>query len=230
MTGLGGLMRLPSFVLLLGLGTLIVMWPWVENSRAGFVALATTHLFVLLLAVRAVVVTPSNQYVAAGLAIPVVVFQAFWLFGGSPTAGLWTLVALALFYGFVIVAMLRYVLGDDRVTADELFAAASMYVLTAMLWGCLYMITEHLIPGSFAINEANNADGKTTFLELLYFSFTTLTSVGFGEITPANSHARSLVMLEQIVGVLYVALLIARLTGMYPVTTSGEPPTRGSGE
>jgi hypothetical protein len=55
---------------------------------------------------------------------------------------------------------------------------------------------------------------RVTWWDLLYFSFTTLTSVGFGEVTPATSHARSLVILEQIAGVMYVALLVARLTSM----------------
>lgn len=235
MNGLRGLLQLPSFVLLLGLCMLVVAWPWFETTRSGYITLVGSvtlvgaHLTVVVLAIRAVVATPSDQRIAALLAVPVVVFQSVWLFADSATAGLATLAALALFYGYTIVAMLRYVLGDDRVNADELFAAAAMYVMTAILWACLYMIAELLRPGAFFINPVNDLDGQTTFVDLLYFSFTTLTSVGFGEITPVSSHARSLVMLEQIVGVMYVALLIARLTGMYPVHTR-RPPAKEDDE
>ena len=69
-------------------------------------------------------------------------------------------------------------------------------------------------PGAFYVNPQNNPDARVTWWDLLYFSFTTLTSVGYGEITPATSHARSVVILEQIAGVMSVALLVARITSM----------------
>jgi hypothetical protein len=76
-------------------------------------------------------------------------------------------------------------------------------------------VLETLAPGSFFVNPANNPDQIVNWWDLVYFSFTTLTSVGFGEITPVTSQARSLVMLEQVAGVLFLALLVARMTGTY---------------
>ncbi|MBK7353064.1 MAG: two pore domain potassium channel family protein [Nitrosomonas sp.] len=67
---------------------------------------------------------------------------------------------------------------------------------------------------SFYINEANNPDQIVSWWELLYFSFTCLTSVGFGEITPVSDSARSIVIIEQTSGVLYLAILISRLMSM----------------
>src|SRR5262245_1346895 len=107
-----------------------------------------------------------------------------------------------------------HVLRDDIATTDELFAVICMYVLIAMLWACLYWTVKYFQPGAFYVNAQNNPDARVTWWDLLYFSFTTLTSVGYGEITPVTSHARSLVMLEQIAGIMYVALLVARLTSM----------------
>ena len=78
-----------------------------------------------------------------------------------------------------------------------------------------------VIDGVEWINPANDIDGRVTWWDLLYFSFTTLTSTGYGEITPVTSHARSLVMLEQITGVMYVALLVARLANMLPARRAG---------
>ncbi len=102
-------------------------------------------------------------------------------------------------------------------TRDELFAAAGLYVLMAFVFAYLYYaLIEHLQPRAFVINAANDPDGVTRWWDLLYFSFTCLTSVGFGEITPANDHARSLVMIQQ------TALSISRAasdtieTGFYP--------------
>lgn len=72
------------------------------------------------------------------------------------------------------------------------------------------------------INAANNPDGITRWWDLLYFSFTCLTSVGFGKITPANDHARSLVMIQQMAGVLYFALVISRLVTLQARRAAGE--------
>jgi hypothetical protein len=78
----------------------------------------------------------------------------------------------------------------------------------------VFAALEVLQPGSFYINPANNPDGVTSWWDLMYFSFTCLTSVGFGEVTPVTDHARSLVMIQQMMGVLYLALVISRLVSM----------------
>jgi hypothetical protein len=114
----------------------------------------------------------------------------------------------------VVTCLLRYVLRDEIMTLDELWALASLYVLLAFVFAYLYAVIEHLAPGAFFINPTNNPDGVTGWWELLYFSFTCLTSVGFGEITPVSDVARSFVMLQQVTGVLYLAIVISRLIGM----------------
>jgi hypothetical protein len=113
-------------------------------------------------------------------------------------------------------------LRDEIMTRDELFAAAGLYVLMAFVFAYLYALVEHWQPGAFVINAANNPRGLTRWWDLLYFSFTCLTSVGFGEITPANDHARSLVMIQQMIGVLYFALVISRLVTLQTRRAGGE--------
>ena len=76
-------------------------------------------------------------------------------------------------------------------------------MLMAFVFAYLYAFIEHWQPGAFVINAANNPRRMMRWWDLLYFSFTCLSSVGFGEITPANDHARSLVMIQQTIGVLY---------------------------
>jgi hypothetical protein len=120
-----------------------------------------------------------------------------------------------------VVCLLRYMLRDEIMMRDELFAAAGLYVLMAFVFAYLYALIELWKPGAFVINAANNAD-MTRWRDLLYFSFTCLTSVGFGEITPANDHARSLVMIQQMAGVLYFALVISRLVTLQARRATGE--------
>lgn len=204
----------PSLMLLLALGGTIVVYPFLETSDVGRASLSTINVAVMILALRVIGHTPTLRRVGLLLALPPILLHAYYVLSGGAAYGLATTIALAVYYSFAIGALLAYVLRDDIATTDELFATICMYVLIAMLWACLYWIVKFFQPNAFFINPQNNADARVTWWDLLYFSFTTLTSVGYGEITPASSHARSLVMLEQIVGVMYVALLVARVTSM----------------
>ena len=88
-------------------------------------------------------------------------------------------------------------------------------MLHGLLWASAYAIVIHYDANAIFINPSNNPDGTTGFGDLVYYSLTTLTSTGYGEITPVSPAARALAMLQQIVGVLFVAILISRLTNLY---------------
>ena len=103
-------------------------------------------------------------------------------------------------------------MGDTRATIDELFAAAAAFMLLSLAWAAGYWCIEYASPGSFASAHPTLPERRTSF-EFLYFSMTTLSTTGFGDILPVSSAARAAVILEQFVGVLYVALVISRLVG-----------------
>ena len=92
--------------------------------------------------------------------------------------------------------------------------------MIGVLWAMLYAIAAQLQPGSFAI--AGNTT-QPTFPDMLYFSITTLTSTGYGDIVPLLRQARALSVLEQLAGALFLAILIARLAGVYPPSPPPEP-------
>ena len=122
------------------------------------------------------------------------------------------------FYFFVSYAMIRYLFHDDRVTRDELYATGAAFTVVA--WGFAYLYAAAQVPGRARSSGAGGA-GERTWFELLFLSFTTLTSVGLSDVVPVLPHARSLVMIEQVAGVLYVALVVARLVGLH--RRSGSP-------
>lgn len=204
----------PSLLLLLALVGTILAYPFLETSDVGRAGVSAINIAVMILALRVIGHTPGLRRVGLLLASPPILLHGYYLLGGGAVYGLATTVALGVYYAFAIGALLAYVLRDDIATVDELFATICMYVLIAMLWACLYWVVKFFQPDAFFVNLQNNPDARVTWWDLLYFSFTTLTSVGYGEITPVTSHARSLVMLEQIAGVMYVALLVARVTSM----------------
>jgi len=117
-----------------------------------------------------------------------------------------------LFYALAAGLMSFYMLGDTRATLDELFAAAAAFVLLALAWATGFWCIEYLSPGAFASAHPVLPEHRTWF-EFLYFSMTTLSTTGFGDVVPVTSAARAAVILEQFVGVVYVALVIARLAG-----------------
>ena len=100
----------------------------------------------------------------------------------------------------MIGEVLRYILKRGPVTADKLHGALAGYIMIALLWALLYSLIESFTPGSFASEQVRHGE-PNTFFRLLYFSFTTLTTTGFGDITPVTDQARSVVMIEQFTGV-----------------------------
>jgi len=112
-----------------------------------------------------------------------------------------------------IVYLLRYVFQPEVMTTDKLFGAAAAYLMIGSLFATLYALINVFYPGSFVgLGEAHNAN----LSDFLYFSYTVLTSTGFGDIVPKTRQARAVCNVEQLTGALYVAILIARLAGVYP--------------
>jgi hypothetical protein len=206
---------LPNAWLLLALVLQVLAYPFLDETASGRAAIAVFDLVILVLALRASRAGGHETRLGYVLAVPAMALHAADALGGND-AGLAaaSLLAQAVFHAFVVICLLRYMLRDEIMTRDELFAAAGLYVLMAFVFAYLYALIEHVQPGAFVINAANNPNGVTRWWDLLYFSFTCLTSVGFGEITPANDHARSLVMIQQMLGVLYFALIVSRLVTM----------------
>jgi hypothetical protein len=215
--------HLPNAWLLSALLLQVLTYPFLEDYSAGRAAIAVFDLAILALALRASRAGGHETWLGYALAVPAMVLHAAAAFGEEGSLLYSTsLVAQALFHAFVVVCLLRYMLRDEIMTRDELFAAAGLYVLMAFVFAYLYALLEHLEPRAFVINAANDPEGVTRWWDLLYFSFTCLTSVGFGEITPATDHARSLVMIQQMVGVLYFALVVSRLVTFQTRRAAGD--------
>jgi hypothetical protein len=205
------LLRLPNVVLLLALFAQVIAYPFLAKWAYGHTAIVLVDWAILVAALRAARASGSEMLWGYALLVAAIVLQALAALSDNAAAHGASLLTQAAFHGYVVFCLLRYVLRDDIMTLDELFAAASMYALLAFAFSYVYAFIEFVVPGAFVINSANNADGVISWWELLYFSFTCITSVGFGEITPVSDHARSAVMVEEMLGVLYLAILISRL-------------------
>jgi Ion channel len=208
----------PSAILLAAQLIAVLAYPFLAGSTAGRVVLGVLQPAIVLIAVYAVRRTPVLGWVALVFGLPAIVFSV--LEAVRPDNDL-VVVGSALFhapfYFFVSYAMIRYLFADDRVTRDELFATGAAFTVVAWGFAYLYAAAQVLWPGSFV---GAGGPGERSWFDLLFLSFTTLTSVGLSDVVPVLPNARSLVMVEQVAGVLYVALVVARLVGLTVVGRS----------
>jgi voltage-gated potassium channel len=116
------------------------------------------------------------------------------------------------FLGIIIVAILRYIFLQQDVSADVIAGAIVAYLMMALMWSFLYDVLEMAHPGSFKFPEGPSPDMPALFR---YFSLVTITTVGYGDITPATAAARAFANLEAVVGQLYLVILVSWLVGMY---------------
>jgi hypothetical protein len=209
----------PSALLLGAQLIAVLAYPFLADSTAGRAVLGVLQPAIVLIAVYAVRRTPVLAWVAVVFGLPAIVFSV--LEAIRPEDDL-VVVGSALvhvpFYFFVSYAMIRYLFADERVTRDELFATGAAFTVVAWGFAYLYAAAQVLWPGSFV---GAGGPGDRSWFDLLFLSFTTLTSVGLSDVLPVLPHARSLVMVEQVAGVLYVALVVARLVGLTVVGRSG---------
>jgi hypothetical protein len=209
---LGALRRHPSAVLLVAQLLAVLAYPFADDSDVGRGLLGLVGTGVVLIAVWAVRRTPALGWVAVLLGGPAMVFTVLEAaFPDHDALVLGSALLHAPFYFFVSYGMIRYLFHDDRVTTDELYATGAAFTVVA--WGFAYVFSACQVvwPGSFV---GYGDDTTHTFFELLFLSFTNLTSVGLSDIVPVLPNARSLVMVEQVAGVLYIALVVARLVGL----------------
>lgn len=201
-------------LLFVALIALLVALPFLGGSVRGQAILVCIHIVILLTAIAAVGRTWLSFVVAAILVLPVLYFRLLSLKTGEPDHLVLTYVLNAVFYLFVLAHLLRYVFRQDVMSQDKLYGAVAAYILIAIFWSYLHALTQYFYPGAYAFEGTPRV---LDIAELIYFSFAALSTAGFGDIAPVTIQSRYLTILEMVAGVMFVAILIARLTGVYPI-------------
>lgn len=196
------------FVQLLG----VLLYPWMEDTQIGRALFGAFGVLVLGMALHVVKRSPAQAWVAGVLAVLVVGLTLLDVV--TPSLLLEALISAleAAFYCYATASLIAYMSADLHASTDELYAVGATFTLLAWAFAHLYTFCQLLVPGSFGAAIAPEA--ARTWMELLYLSFTTLSGVGLSDITPLTPVARSLVMIEQFTGVMYLALVVSRLIAM----------------
>ena len=210
---IGSARRHPSALLLVAQLLGVLAYPFMGESSTGRAGVSLFSLVVLGLAVWAVRATPALTQVSLVLGVPTVI--ATILEAAAPnnaTVMLVSSVLHAAFYSYTAYALIRYMFSDERVSRDELYATGATVTVVAWAFAYLYVACQIIWPGSFI--AAVDSESPRTWMELLFVSFTTLTSAGLGDVIPVRPQARALVMTEMVAGVMYLALVVSRLVGL----------------
>jgi ion channel len=214
-----------SRYLLISLLALILLYPLIPGGRlAGYLVLAVNSI-VLVAAVYSVADRRKHIIAGISLAIPQFVLSTIGLLSpdGSDMEtylGFADTFVLCIFYGYVIKRIVHHISRSKTVTSDIIYSALSVYLLMGLIWSTIYAMLEMLVPNSFHLNVDLARHGG---LELIYFSFVTLTTLGYGDITPLTNRARSLAILQTVTGQLYLAVMIAWLVSRYKGDHALEP-------
>src|SRR5215475_12627719 len=202
-------------VFLVALAVFIVASPFLAPLPSG--ALINTALFtlVMLAGLMVIGVRRGTLLLAMVLVVPGVV--ARWINHYRPESmpAVVYLTFAMLFLVLVGVEFLRFILRAPRVTVQVLEAGISTYLVFGLLWALAYMMVDGLTRGAFVFSVAGDSMAQSA----IYYSFVTLTTMGYGDIAPVSRVARMLAMLESTTGVMYMSVLIARLVGLYSTVT-----------
>lgn len=199
-------------VLLAALALLVLIGPWLGDVRGGRLVTVLAGAAIPVAGIYAVGGRNRAVMAAVVLAALSAATNLWSLFSASAGVLLSASTLSLAFYALVAAVVLRHVFGSERVSVDTLAGAACVYMLLGWIWWFAYTALENLDPGSFAGVLPLDAGGR---IDLLYFSFVTLTTLGYGDVTPTAPRAMSLAIMEAVAGVLFLAILIARLVALY---------------
>jgi len=203
--------RHPSAVLLLTQLLGMLLYPFIEDVRGGHIIFNMFGILVLVVATRMVRRTPGHAWVSASIAGPVIVLLGLQMAFDMPGLLPWSSALEAAFYFYAAASLVAYMMEDRLATTDELFAAGAAFTLLAWAFTHVFILIQALQPGTFG--AAVNAAAPRTWTELNYLSFALLSSTGIGDVIPLTSHARAIASVEMLVGLMYLAAVVARLIG-----------------
>jgi hypothetical protein len=204
--------REPSATLLIAQLGAVLLYPFMETSDVGRALFSVFGIAILVLVVLAVRSTSAATWFGLALGLPATVLLLIQAVTRDDALLPYSSALEAILYFYAAGALISYMLADHVITRDELFAVGATFTLVAWAFAYSFTVCQAIEPRSFIAAIDPNAD--RSWMELLFLSFTTLSSTGLSDVTPVKPFARSIVMIEQLAGVAYVAMVVSRLVGL----------------
>jgi hypothetical protein len=204
--------REPSAILLAVQLLAVLIYPFLEQGSIGRALFSVFGIAILGLVVLAVRKTPGLTWVALLLGGPATVLLLIQAATDSSDLLPYSSALEAVLYFYAAGALIAYMLEDHEISRDELYAVGATFTLVAWAFAYTYTVVQAIYPHSFT--AAVDPEAQRSWMELLFLSFTTLTSTGLSDVVPIRPFARAVCMIEQLGGLAYVAVLVSRLVGL----------------
>lgn len=205
--------------LLVVLLVMFVVAPFLTDRPAGISRISILYTIVMI--VGAYAVSHRRRVFYTGLLLASAAISLEWLSNFVVTTPLilGNLALVAIFVAYVAGVVFYEVIDEVRVTPDTIAGGIAIYLLIGVGWVLAYSAIEYLEPGSYLVGgrllQEIHPEHPVRFPEFMYFSFVTMTTLGYGDIVPTNPPARAIAAGEAVVGQLYIAVFVARLVGLH---------------
>ena len=186
---------------------LLILSAVLEGYQYAYLILNIISTLVIIAGVYAASANKKSVIILLILGLPW--FFSEWFFLTSTK----TLFVGFFFFLYVTMTLMDMIIKTREITQNTLYGAVCVYLLLGLLWVSIYGLIDAIIPG--AIFSGDEIGSRLTSNELIYFSYTTLTTLGYGDITSLSPVGRIMSVLEAIIGQLFIAFMVARLIGIY---------------
>jgi len=199
-------------ILLILILSLLVLTPFLDGIIEARILMDVFLTAIFIFIINSIRLKRSQTIIASVLVLPLIVATWSTYFVEINPLSLLTKIFGALFFSYAAINILRIIVKSEKVTRETIFAEIVAYLLIALMWAFLYMTLERVSPGSFSFPDKGSW-GETMRFE--YLSFVTITTLGYGDITPVTDKATALALIEAVVGQIYLVVLVAWLVGMH---------------
>lgn len=189
-----------------------ILCPFLEDFIGVNILMDILFSLILISGIYAICEKKLVLIIGLLIALPTLAAQWSLYFLKIPSLELVHRILSAVFFAYILIIMISYLFKEKNVTVEVITTAISVYFLIGLTWAFVFSLLEIVHPGSFILSSQNQVKNID---QLIYYSFVTLTTIGYGDITALTSPAGSLSALEAMMGQIYLAVLVARLVGMY---------------
>ena len=192
---------------------LTALYPFLDKTATGMIILQALNSCMLILIIYTLAIRRTAYYMALIIVIPALILGWANIILDIPLLEIVSGISLIAVYALTVLILFRDLFSEGEITEDTVYGAICTYLLFGHMWGTAYYTISNLDPGAFLFNLTAYPGGALQQFDLLYFSFITLTTTGYGDIVPTLGIVKMLALFETVIGTIFIAVFMARLVG-----------------
>ena len=207
----------PAAFLLLMQTLSIILHPFLETAQYHQAIFSCFNIITLLLAVWVINRSPAINWVAWALAAPAILLTILFVLKENNQYLIWAQTIESIMYFYTAIGLVMYMFNDHIITRDELYASAATFTVLAWGFALAYSVCQQIYPGSITVNP----EQARTWVDLIFVSFSILSSTGYGDIMLVHPVAKVIGTIQMFIGLMYMALIVSRLISLTALVRKG---------